>query len=255
MKCKNVECLNETLGNRVYCSWKCRNYYVNKYLRDYSKCKETNAAKRKESEELYLKAPKLCKQCNKPISFVKRKYDSIFCGRSCSAKFNNKLRQYTWGDKISQSMLRYNELNKKEPNYKYCINCNAPFLKNKIHCSRKCKSEYERKSIPEFQKYKLDCKFKFGLSSFPDEYEFTLIENYGWYSPTNKNNIGGVSRDHIFSIREGFELGIDPKIISHPANCQLMIHSKNISKHKKSDISIEELMNKIQKFNLKYSYE
>ena len=37
MKCKNIECVNMTIGKRVYCSLVCRNYYVNKYLRDYTK--------------------------------------------------------------------------------------------------------------------------------------------------------------------------------------------------------------------------
>ena len=36
-KCKNVECNNETEGKNLYCSLSCRNYYVNKYLRDYTK--------------------------------------------------------------------------------------------------------------------------------------------------------------------------------------------------------------------------
>ena len=87
--------------------------------------------------------------------------------------------------------------------------------------------------MEEYQKYRLDCNFKFNLSDYKDEFDFSLVEKYGWYSPTNKNdNISGVSRDHMLSVREGFENGIDPNIISHPANCRLMIHSENISKNK-----------------------
>ena len=37
MKCKNIECQNETTGKRVYCSLTCRNIFVNKYLRNYDK--------------------------------------------------------------------------------------------------------------------------------------------------------------------------------------------------------------------------
>jgi hypothetical protein len=54
------------------------------------------------------------------------------------------------------------------------------------------------------------------------------------------------------SVREGFEMGIDPQIISHPANCRLMIHNENISKNKRSDITIEELLEKITIFESKY---
>ena len=82
---------------------------------------------------------------------------------------------------------------------------------------------------------------------------FSLVREHGWYSPTNKNdNLSGVSRDHMFSVREGFEMDIDPKIISHPANCRLMIHTDNISKNKKSTITIEELLDRIKKFDNKY---
>ena len=34
-KCKNIECNKEIEKNRIYCSFKCRNFYVNKNLRDY----------------------------------------------------------------------------------------------------------------------------------------------------------------------------------------------------------------------------
>jgi hypothetical protein len=49
-------------------------------------------------------------------------------------------------------------------------------------------------------------------NNFNDEdyFNFLLVEKHGWYSPTNKNNnLSGVSRDHMFSVREGFEKGID----------------------------------------------
>jgi hypothetical protein len=36
-----------------------------------------------------------------------------------------------------------------------------------------------------------------------------------------KHNLGGVSRDHMIAVRDGFNLGIDPKLLSHPANCKL----------------------------------
>lgn len=91
------------------------------------------------------------------------------------------------------------------------------------------------------------------MADYAEEFDFSLVEKYGWYSPSNKkNNLDGVSRDHIFSVKEGFELEIDSKLISHPANCQLMIHNQNVSKHKKSNITIDELIEKINIFELKY---
>lgn len=53
-------------------------------------------------------------------------------------------------------------------------------------------------------------------------------------------------------MNEGFHLGIDPFLLAHPANCELMIHNKNISKNKKSSINLEELLERIKDFEKKY---
>ena len=50
MKCKNIECENETIGKRVYCSMTCRNIFVNSNLRDYNKYSDTCRKKKKEKE-------------------------------------------------------------------------------------------------------------------------------------------------------------------------------------------------------------
>ena len=52
-KCKN--CGDETKKNNVYCSYKCRNIYVNKNLRDYSKNGESLS---KKQEKKYNNDPK-----------------------------------------------------------------------------------------------------------------------------------------------------------------------------------------------------
>ena len=69
-KCKNIECNNEVNKNRTYCSLKCRNIHVNKYLRDYNKNSEGLKKKSKELEEEYNKSPKKCKYCNEKIEGV-----------------------------------------------------------------------------------------------------------------------------------------------------------------------------------------
>ena len=81
-----------------------------------------------------------------------------------------------------------------------------------------------------------------------------MIENNGWYSAKNRgNNMNGVSRDHIVSIKWGWENGVDSKDICHPANCQLMLQRKNVSKGKKKSITIGELKSRIAEWNLKYN--
>lgn len=267
MKCKNVNCSNEAIEKRLYCSLSCRNEYVNKHLRNYDKCSKIFKQKREKMEEEYLKSPKYCKKCKDIIPFNKKNDNKTFCSRSCSASYNNMNRGAISRDKIRSGIKKYIEKNgyfgailikinsRKNNKRGSCLNCNKDLLNNKFYCNRKCMNAYKRKDMDNFTKYKLDCQFKFNLADFPNEYDFSLVEEYGWYSPTNKkNNLLGVSRDHIFSIREGYDFDIDPKIISHPANCQLLKHSKNISKNKKSSISLEELLTRIENFNKKYNY-
>ncbi len=107
--------------------------------------------------------------------------------------------------------------------------------------------------LQKLSDYRLACKFDFNIGDYPDEFDFKLIENHGWYSAKNRgNNLNGVSRDHIVSVKFGFENSIDPKIISHPANCQLLRHNDNVSKNKKCSMTIEELLEKIQNWNNRY---
>lgn len=260
MKCKNIECENETTGKRVYCSLTCRNIFVNKYLRNYDKVSDTFQQKKKEKEEKYLGNPKKCLYCSNIIQYDSK--DNNYCNHSCFAKATNSDREYTWGNKISKSIHKYLIENGIKVEGKIgtyditCKGCGSIFQRERYdirYCSSECRKSFRRKNMDEYQKYRLDTNFKFNLSDYPNEFDFSLIERYGWYSPTNKNNnLGGVSRDHMFSVREGFEMGINPEIISHPANCRLMIHTDNISKNKKSIITIEELLDRIKKFEYKY---
>ncbi len=110
-----------------------------------------------------------------------------------------------------------------------------------------------RKNRSELVNYRADCSFKFNVFDFPDEFDLTLVEQHGWYKATNRgNNLTGVSRDHIVSVRYGFDNRIAPSIIAHPANCQLLQHGTNVSKGKKCDLTIEELFVKISNWNAKY---
>jgi hypothetical protein len=268
-KCKNIDCCNETEGKRVYCSLTCRNYYVNKYLRDYTKNGEGISDKAKNN---YLLSPKKCKNCNSDIAYDNRESD--YCSKTCSsacANINRKGIKHNMtiegSDVLRKSAYhklhnviydkQNNVINVYEENPKLCPNCSKPieYLKRKlIYCSKACLKEYRRKDKDEFLIYKSDSSFKFSLNEYPDEFDFSLIEKYGWYSPSNskKPNIGGVSRDHMISVKEGFKLGFDTKLLAHPANCQLMVHSDNISKNKKSSLTIDELKVRINEWDLKY---
>ena len=64
--------------------------------------------------------------------------------------------------------------------------------------------------------------------------------------------MGGVSRDHMYSVKQGFLNNTDLKIISHPANCRLVLQSDNASKSDACSITLEELLHRIKEWDKKY---
>ena len=159
-------------------------------------------------------------------------------------------------DKISKGIKAFNKA--KTPVEK--------IPKVKIQLERQCKlcQEFKvdkrYKTICEncrydyYKAYRPSCEFQFTLSDYPEEFDFKLIQEHGWYSPSNKdNNLKGISRDHLYSVKDGFINKVDPTIISHPANCKLVIHTDNQRKNVKSDITLEGLKERINIWNLKYN--
>ena len=164
-------------------------------------------------------------------------------------------------------------LNKKEKIYRQCMWCKNIFeafvneskkcccnacaakyrefilFQSKIKCA---KTEYEQLKL-FLKKYRQACSFTFSIKLFPDEFDFSLIEQYGWYAAKNRgNNLNGVSRDHMFSVKDGFINYIDPIFLAHPANCRLIRHNENISKLDKSLFSKTELLSRIIEWDNKY---
>lgn len=211
------------------------------------------------SSENNILQTKKCLCCGE--EFAPTHARSKYCSKSCAAKITNKNRK---GKKRLFSEEGLSNLRKsalinlhsggKIKINRYCKHCNEIIqTKSKVFCSISCKREYDRRNLSEYQIYRRECQFKFNLSDFPDEFNFTLIENHGWYKAKNKgNNLNGVSRDHMVSISYGFKNKINPNIIGHPANCELMIHNNNSKKHSKCTITLNELLLKIKEWNIKY---
>ena len=192
----------------------------------------------------------ICQTCGKEHS---GKYASgRFCSRSCSNSYSTKAKRAEINAKVSKTLTA----KKVIIQCKYC-GCSTEKTKQKQQfCSVKCGASYRYKDLDKtsLSYYRSQCAFKFSLNDFPDEFDFKLIEEFKWYKAKNHgNNLNGISRDHMFSCRSGFDLGIDPKIISHPANCQLLRHNHNVSKGGKSSITLEELFLRIAKWDDKYN--
>lgn len=211
-----------------------------------------------------------CVICDKPyiIECTENAYIKGNYRKTCSKQCANLLTlQHTDKEIKNQKIAKSLNKDKKFVICQYCGNSFQVNSKHKKFCcnehaqkyKRYCKLPYitqlsDKEKLIEIKKiYKQECSFKFSLNDYPSEFNFDLIQQYGWYKPKNHgNNLNGISRDHIFSCNEAFKQLIDPYFISHPANCQLLQHNDNISKLDKCNITYEELIEKVNQWNIKY---
>lgn len=196
-------------------------------------CSRSCSASHGNKNRVYAQAKSIkCKVCGVKTTNPK------FCSRSCSATYNNI-------GKVRNKVVKRKNYTRKYKE-KYCKGCNKLFKgKHKQYC-RACKSKY-------YKLYRPSCEFKFNPEDYCDWFDCAKIQKHGKYSPSNKgNNLKGVSRDHMVSVKYGFENNISSDIIKHPANCNLMEHGENISKHTDCSITIDELLLRIKKFNKLY---
>jgi endogenous inhibitor of DNA gyrase (YacG/DUF329 family) len=173
-----------------------------------------------------------CLFCKKEFISTTHKKHRMCCSIKCAKKYSYN---YVDPKNISTALMKRTE--------KSCPICGKVFNSKSRHCSRRCGSISRGDRTDLYRNYRRECQFNFSLSTYPSEFDFSLIEKYGWYKARNHgNNLNGVSRDHIIYIR-------------HPANCQLLRHNDNVSKGKKRSISFEELKLKIESWNKKYNFE
>lgn len=199
-----------------------------------------------------------CHICGKDIivyederSFPNR--EKYFCSRSCANKRNHSIETRK---KISEGIKRYCGSNEKEQFCEYCGKKLVHNTRSKF-CDANCRTLWRKSKNNSidvgYNIYIAECAFKFALNDYPNEYDFNLIKEFGWYMPKNHgNNLNGISRDHKFSRNKAWQLKVDPYIISHPANCELLQHNKNIGKNNKCSLSIEDLISNINDWHNKY---
>jgi len=83
-----------------------------------------------------------------------------------------------------------------------------------------------------------------------------LLKENKLYSETHDKY--GIVRDHMYSRKQGFDDGVFPEIVKHPANCQLITHVENIRKSKKNNDCImnrETLFANIKSWQLEYDMQ
>lgn len=215
-----------------------------------------------------------CAQCG---AFIDRK--KKFCNQSCSAKFNNANRtdeqRKKQGRTLSVNMqtiytgscvicnASYSSHNKRQNICDTCSKLHSTAKQQRVHAiTRSCpkcgKFEF---TFGRFQaeccatcrtlvEYRTACTFTHDLNSYPNEYDLPLLTEKGMFHP--KKNPKGVSRDHLYSVYDGYTNKVDPGIMKHPANCQLILQCDNTRKNSNSSITLDELLVRIHDWNKRY---
>jgi hypothetical protein len=231
--------------------FKVGNYFAGNNGKYHIISQKAKANKEKKIAE-YSINPNFCTNCTSCLPYDKK--HQKFCSSRCSAQYGNKNKDYS----------KFKPGPKKQEKTKYtiiCTNCCNNFTSfslGKEFCSVKCKNKKRVKTLQEnnlltLSEYRRAASFKFNLSDYHTEFDFSLVKEHGWYSAKNrKDNLNGVSRDHMVSVRYGYDNNLPPEHIGHPANCRLVVHNHNVSKGSKNSISYEELLIRIKEWEDKH---
>jgi len=199
-----------------------------------------------------------CSYCNEESKFINwcNGYSNKCNSNKCS-KYQRKIRtEYT-------NLLRYNVKNVSESkviiekkletfkkNYNVDNISQLKSTKEKIRATNekigKWKSRDQISDISIYYKYSL-FKHGFKFNVLTTEQEKSLLNTKSVYN--NRTNKQGCVRDHLLSRRYGFENNIPSWIISHPANCEIVQHSENLSRASRKEgdnlITLEQLLIRI----------
>lgn len=217
-----------------FCSLSCGTKYRNKVNREIVTKK-------------YQLNPTNCDCCQAPLEYEKRK--NKFCSHSCAAKVTSKTPRKRGPNPVQKPIC-------SKVKFILCKHTNK-YYSNKNPDGTIRRSSPYIKTLKE--KYYTASRFRFNVYNYPEEFDLTLIDQYGWYTCPGKKrkkqirNTSGVSRDHIISVSYGFANNIDPKIIAHPANCRIVLQSENKRKAGKCDITLVQLLEKIKLWEEKYT--
>lgn len=188
-----------------------------------------------------------CNYCSRIFTVIARNKKQKFCSRECFKLFNKN------HNVLDKCIVCNIDLNRKLQK-KFCSNsCSATYnnsirttesrLKQKQKLKETLVISGKNRSDPK-EKYYAECSFGYWPKSIWENLPgFNLISKLGMFHPTQNPN--GVVRDHVVSKNYGWQHSIDPRIISHPANCQIITNTQNIKKGTRSDLSLTLLMEKI----------
>lgn len=120
----------------------------------------------------------------------------------------------------------------------------------RTRATRELRGSYMKLEDKEpYQVYFDASSFKHGFKT-NSESQNQLLEEHGVYNRIS--NPTGCVRDHLLSRRYGFDNNIDPAIIAHPANCEIVLHVENVRRAwqtSDNQITLEELLERIENWD------
>lgn len=214
----------------------------------------------------YSIEPNKCKNCDIILDYDKRR--NIFCTSSCSASYNNKIRDSKCYIMSCTKIAICNNCNNEyslDPRCSIknftCRNCKK-IEKKKLRKCRYCNNLLQQGTKKfvciECQHLKWrnnanQFSFKFNVFDYPDLFDLDLLKQIGWVSFGGKRggpkNLKGLSRDHKVSVSDAKKYKYDPYYISHPCNCQLITQLENSSKNSKSSIEYQDLIRYVDDYD------
>lgn len=218
-----------------------------------SHCSRVGAGK---SRSVHVSEIKKCLNCGSDFESSTHVNSRKCCSKDCASSYSQSFQTEETRKIVSDKLKAHWDAGvfngrlyeRRIFNKKNCEQCSTGFdakSSKRRFCSLDCFNAFRKKNF-NLSSYRTACKFNFSLSDYPNEFDFSLIKEHGWYSPSNKkDNLNGVSRDHMVSVKFGYLNGVDSSIIAHPANCKLMKHSENFKKLDKCSISLTQLLDKI----------
>ena len=228
-KCKQCRTTSVSTSEAIFCSSKCQKKHFdlnetaeNKLLR------VTKAAQSRDYESIHIKGNKTKKEDpNHSINY------KINLDNSLSKICDNGLT-------VAQNR-----------GITFSKNATPEFLKER---ARRCQiSKIDNGTITPvedrdaYDVYCSDAAFKHGFKTNCEK-QNALLTQYGVFNTRDNKNATGCVRDHLLSRRYGFDNNIDPEIISHPANCEIVLHTENVRRARTNDnlITLEELLERIE---------
>lgn len=97
------------------------------------------------------------------------------------------------------------------------------------------------------QFYRKECQFILNAKSISYITGYDRLLKFGWYHPIH--NPHGLTKDHKYSVNEGYKNRIDPCLLRHPANCEFLTLRENSSKNDKCSVDLDTLKRLINKYN------